>query len=101
VPSIGGATGSATLAGIRYFAALNEHSLTALKASTCSGVQIRLTQAEVDEVASAIPSGAADVTGTTATMPGTLRGTDGSSAKVLVHLRQESGNWCLSSTTRG
>lgn len=99
IPSLGGNV-QATITGYRYFLGLSAHNLATIKSIACSTTTITLTQSEVDKITSARPDGPAQVTGTTATQTGTIRGNDGSTARVTAYLRQEGSSWCLARTAR-
>ncbi|MDT4900595.1 MAG: hypothetical protein QOJ78_1525, partial [Pseudonocardiales bacterium] len=89
---------SANGAGFAYFSELGAHDLASLKRLACAGTTIKLTQTQVDQVTSAIPSGTATVTGTSATMKGQVTASDGSTAGITAFLSQESNGWCLNKT---
>ncbi|WP_375493507.1 hypothetical protein [uncultured Jatrophihabitans sp.] len=86
---------SATLTGIRFFTLLTTHDLGAATALACPGARLGLTQAKVDQVGAALPSGAATTGGSAATMNGTLARTDGSRSDLSVHMRHSGADWCV------
>ncbi|MEO9139071.1 MAG: hypothetical protein ABI345_08390 [Jatrophihabitans sp.] len=95
-----GLASTATGVGSQYFFRIAAHDLQGLRDLACPGTVIRLTQATVDHVTAAFPTGIAQATGDQATMKGRINGDDGSAVDITVFLRQANGAWCLDKTAK-
>jgi hypothetical protein len=85
---------SARAAGSQYFSELRDHNLAGVKQLACSGVEVTLTQAEIDEVTLGYSSGVEGETASTAIVKGIIR-TATTRQELTLAMGKDSNGWCI------